>query len=77
MSQLSQVLLVYGTDIIHQKKVQAVMSYSTDKPMAKLCPRGCMTDNLPSIIIRATTNSREKEQNTAGSLEEWGKTVVE
>lgn len=27
-----QVLLVYGTDIIHQKKVQVVMSYSTDKP---------------------------------------------
>lgn len=39
------------------------MSYSTDKPMAKLCPRGCMTDNLPSIIIRATTNSRGAEHS--------------
>lgn len=30
-------------------------------------PEGCMIDNFPSIIIRAATNRREKEQNTASS----------
>lgn len=63
VSQLSQVLLVYGPPGRHKAPTQSAGCHELGYRQALLwlnCPRGCMMDNCPSILIRAATNSREK-----------------